>query len=449
MRIALLLVMLLSSTVHAEEAQEQGRQWTRLVLETAGLFAIGQAWYWRDGRSTNSGDWELPGNWSAIDRKLTGDGFRFDGDGFVTNAVKHPLFGATAFELARENGFGLAGAFAMSTLASGAWEVFGEWREFGSINDMLTTSTAGVPLGETLHQIAHHLRRTHFELYAGAGDHRELGRTRGFDMIGLRGELDLVPGRGMVADTEGFVTDGRHVGFSIQVPFDREGVRARDVAAKTAVLGYYRSRIARDVDGELDGFSLFAGVDAAFDYHQILERPGGDTSPDNTWDLLATVATGPALELDLHRGGFQLHAALDATVDFAMIKSWAFDRWRAMHPDAVVRGALQTNPHAYYYAAGVALAPQLAASYRGVSLGVALGGSAFSSLDGHDRYRDMLTMDPHLDDSDTSASAWLRADVHGVLLELDAHARHRASRIEDVTGDHREGALMASVGYRL
>src|SRR5690242_1480047 len=117
MRTAIVLALVVTTTAaHADDLAitarvepRPTRHWLRLSLETTGLMAVGQAWYWRHGASTNSGDWALPFTWSTIERKLTGDGFRFDGDGFVTNTIGHPVFGAASYVLARETGFGRLG----------------------------------------------------------------------------------------------------------------------------------------------------------------------------------------------------------------------------------------------------------------------------------------------------------------------------------------------------
>jgi hypothetical protein len=412
MRTSIVVVALLASTaaraddlaITAHAEPHPHRRWVRLALETAGLFAVGQGWYWRHGASTNSGDWELPGNWSAIDRKLTGDGFRFDGDGFVTNAIKHPVFGATSYVLARENGFGRAGAFAVATLTSGLWETFGEWREFGSINDMLTTSTSGVPIGEAFYGIAHHLRETRWNVFAAAGQRG----TRDIAALGMRAAY------------------GRD-GIQLEVPFDR---RMRDFEAHAMVAGTQRDE-------------LFAGVRTNYIYHQVMER-----ADDPTWDVDAAVAVGPSLAYDT-RGDLAVHVGIDAGVQFAMLRSWAFAPWRMQHPDAVVRGALQTNAHPYYYGAALVLSPQASVTYRDVTLGVALDAREVSSLDGHDRYRDMLVDDPHLSDTDLRASAYASAALHDVTVRIDANTHARTSHIDAVTADHAERTLVLGVGYRM
>src|SRR5262245_10275745 len=122
---SLALVVLLSVTAHAQPAPDtppppsRHRHWIPIVSEVAGIFAIGQLWYFRNGADGNADDWDQPWAVSSLTNKLTGEAWRYDDNGFVTNSVKHPiLFGAPVHTLARIHGFRLWEAFAISTAAS-------------------------------------------------------------------------------------------------------------------------------------------------------------------------------------------------------------------------------------------------------------------------------------------------------------------------------------------
>src|SRR5690349_15066803 len=99
------MLLALSTTAHAQPEEHP----SRMLLEIAGIAGIGEAYYYRGDGRASADDWQLPGNPSALGDKLTGDGIRFDSNGFATNAFKHPiLFGAAVHVLARENGYSLA-----------------------------------------------------------------------------------------------------------------------------------------------------------------------------------------------------------------------------------------------------------------------------------------------------------------------------------------------------
>jgi hypothetical protein len=433
------LVLAAATTAHAQPDvtvrvdPTPPSHWKRMLVEVAGVFGVGEAYYYRGNGRASAYDWQLPGNWSALGRKLTGDGIRFDSNGFATNALKHPiLFGAAVHQLARENGYSLVESFLISSAVSIGWEFVGEWREYASINDLATTSPAGTPVGESVYQIVHHLRRTHFELHGGLG---RVGATS-FQTLGASTELDLIPHRAETADDSGTIRDGKKVWLSLELPFDH-AMRVVDFRSRTSLYGYYRNH----VDEGGSGYNLFAGLAAEYDYLQKMDRP------DWQWDLLANLQVGPTVDLDLYSHGATLRAGLDLTGDFAMVKSYGYGKWRAAHPMAVVQGVLQNNPHYYYYAGGLSLAPRIAVDYGPLSAGAAVAGHAFSSLDGYDRDQEIETAHIHLRDSDRVATAWVGAQAFGVMLRLSASDDHRSGQIGMTQDATTERTLVLSLGY--
>jgi hypothetical protein len=399
----LLVLCCLAATAHADAVGLGGG--------TVAIFGLGEAWYWRDGGSASRDDWALPFNWATVGRKLDGDGFRYDGDGFDTNALKHPLFGTSVYVLARANGYSRGSSFLYATAISLAWETFGEWREYASINDMLATSTSGTPIGEAVVQIAKHFSATQLELDLGAG---KLPSGVGAELA-ARAAVDL--------------GDGEAASLALAIPYDHAGVEGRDFTARST-LG---SRVVRR-----DGANRLAiGLASEFTYHELLADP--------KWDLFAAAKAGPMLDAFVTDGAVTVRAGIDVTADFAMLRSFAFETWRSQHPDAPIRAVLG-NTHPYYYAAGLTLAPRIAVEYRGIEAGGALGGSVFRSLDGHDRAVDDGLA---LRDSETIGEGWIAVRIGAAVVHLDVRDRHRASSIGSVTGSHAEHTMLASVGVRL
>ena len=74
-----------------------------------------------------------------------------DGDRFLVNQFGHPYQGSTYFASARVNGFSFYESTPFATLGSLMWEVFLEPEP--AINDVITTSVGGIPLGEMLHRL--------------------------------------------------------------------------------------------------------------------------------------------------------------------------------------------------------------------------------------------------------------------------------------------------------
>lgn len=75
-----------------------------------------------------------------------------DTDGFKVNQIGHPWQGALYFNSGRANGFNFYESTVFNALGSVAWETVFESTS-ASINDMITTTFAGAPVGEMLHRL--------------------------------------------------------------------------------------------------------------------------------------------------------------------------------------------------------------------------------------------------------------------------------------------------------
>jgi hypothetical protein len=437
---ALTLLLATSHTARAEEADvvDSARPETaessphpvaprphgkRLAIEMGALGVAGELFYFRGDGKANAFDWQLPWDMRALEAKINGSGWRFDGNAFHTNAIAHPGFGTLTYVLGRHNGYSLAKSFLISTAASVAWETFFEWAEYGSINDVLATSTAGVPIGEAAWQMATHLRQTSFQLRGGLGT--QDGTT--FKTLSAQAALDT-SGEG-ISTSHG----GARTSVSLEVPFD-DSVRAIEGGAKTSVVGYHDNSPAK---------RLYAGSSAEFGYRNKEARPG---SP---YDVLSTVSLGPTVDITTRHGDLTLSAGADLYADFGMVKSWAFDKWRMENPMEVTRNVLRTNTPSYYYAAGASFDPRVNVAYKGAQLGGKIIASAFRSLDGADRDAEKLTVETTHTDRDVTAQAWLGYEVRGVSVLVDARLRHRDGRVNEVQDAHTEHSVIATLGYRL
>lgn len=397
----------------------------RMMLELSVIFAAGNRWYWRDGGEPNRVDWQLPWGAEALQAKLAStDGWRFDGNPYDINALGHPGFGTMTHFLARENGYGLGEAFLISTLASGTWEVALEWAEYGSLNDMATTSTAGVPLGETAYQVLHHPRATRFELRSGVGT--ENGAA--FATLGVGGELDRIPTRG-----RGTFRGGRRVEFTADLPSDARGVRAYEGGARALIGGYYENRADRQV---------VAAVATRFGYRKQADRP------ERAWDLLTTVGVGPSVEYRLRRGDLTLQVGADIDVEFAMLKAQAFETWRAAHPDAVTRNVLSGRARPYYFALGASADPRVQLSLGNYHASARLMGRAVGSIDGADRDQELVTHQVHFTDDEAQAEARIGYARGDLALHLDGRLHRRGGRADQHAASSREQTALVTLALR-
>jgi hypothetical protein len=409
---------------------EVARRHTRMALEALAIQSIGTAWYWRntgDGwGASNVVDWQLGFKGSALTSKLgfDRDGWRFDGNSFALNALCHPGFGALTYWAARKNNYGVAESFAISTLMSGTWELFTEWAEYGSINDALSTSTTGVPLGEAAYQLTHNWRRARYAVSLGTG-------VQAGDAImsaGGRVELDTVPLEGA-----GVVVGGRRINVGADLSLDGAGgVRGVEAGTKSSLVGYYSAR---------ENHRVFTGASGEFYYRDNKDRDSRDS------DLLATIGAGPTIDSQHRLGDTTIAIGADIYADFGMVKAQAYDRWRAVNPTAIVRNSMQDKARPYYYAAGVTANPRINVTHKGVAIGGKVVASLFKSMNGADRDQEMLTADPSIKDRDTSAQAWLGYSRDSISVALDGRLHRRTGTMDNSRSEARDRTTMLTLSY--
>ncbi|MCR5698352.1 MAG: DUF3943 domain-containing protein, partial [Treponemataceae bacterium] len=96
-------------------------------------------------------------NFSDIWESLTSP-YVWDTSSFVRNQVVHPLAGSFFYNAARANNFSFWGGFAYTAVSSWVWENLFE-NSSTSINDLITTTTAGCVTGEVLHRLGYEVSR--------------------------------------------------------------------------------------------------------------------------------------------------------------------------------------------------------------------------------------------------------------------------------------------------
>lgn len=137
-------------TPEVEEAEpaHHARTWWQMA---SGL-GLGISGYWllKEGNVT---DWDRP----RLTQRFSGSAWTFDNNDLGINFLGHPWTGALAHSLARANHHSVGGAFAYSFLTSFLWEFAVEFKEKVSVNDVIVTPGAGLPLGEFFYKLGLYL----------------------------------------------------------------------------------------------------------------------------------------------------------------------------------------------------------------------------------------------------------------------------------------------------
>lgn len=446
----------------------------RALVETTLALAFNVAWYRWDA-DFNAPDWELRWDRDSWHKKaVTFEAVRLDSNRFSTNAGSHTEGGTLIYLIGRGNGLGPAASTLLSLSEVVVWEYVAEYSEKPSLNDMLNNPLGGFAVGEPFFQLseffAHSanngVNRTlatifspltaahdwvddqrrwstrntdrlgltrdvlhRFDLYGGMSSARweEDPSQRTETMLGVRTEINSVPGFGAVHRRAGLFGTGRITRLDAGLVLGQNGMTGALFATRVALGGYHWQHLWRDGADQVRGNTFLTGLFNSFEY-TARDRPGLPFDQIAAFGLL-----GPMVELGHRRGVFQTQVRLEALPELAMVTSLAGDRYKERSGTDGIKTPLAQR--GYYYAYGLTLGSQLALRYRTLAGGLDVHWDRFESIDARDRYQERLTRDFHLVDGRLRSLAWIGlrplgsyADI-GVALERT----RRFGTIEDIT----------------
>lgn len=445
------------ATLHATRSPDHLRTAVEMALFVGG----GTVWYWLD-RDRNALDWDYD-SWGE---RLTLDAFRYDNNAFDVNFVWHPVAGGAYHAFARGNDLGLLGASLWGFAASATWEFLIEFKEKISINDVLVTTGAGIPIGEFFHELGRHLRTApdwlrwslgfptafHDVLdgrHAPADDApRSWHRFRlAYDIASLRaddgdavtvhglafhGSLVAIPGHLRAGTSERVFADADFV--TLRAHAGAGGGTSLDMLADTTLLGWYRQSI-RPGTGGLHGESVGAGTSLAFLYR--VEDHGG-------WEDRLSVLGFPGLALDVHvlSGTTRLSLTGRLHGTFAGVHAPGFEAWEAAHADQTAKSILRKQ--GYYYGWGGWARLEAELTVGPLAWSGAVSWTTADSHEGLDRTQERVTADLDVEDTALDYETRLRLTPFprlGAYLELALTGRTRTSNL---AGIHTERHLRRS-----
>jgi len=400
----------------------------RAVTEIAILYALGFAYYVVDPLS-NSRDFYNP----SFANKLTFRELQFDADLNTTNHLLHPIAGALSYNLARNNGLGVAESFAYSFVPSfiEAWLL--EFHNRSSINDMIFTPSGGAPLGEFFFRLGDYLdsARGHetptqkllastlgiFRRAHAAVDHEpppppaprdSLGYTTAYwhefalayrptmvqndlgasgvlhDLI-VQGELIAIPGHlrpGRFATT---FFNGNFTDLRAHLALGPEGLDEAGLWSSATWLGHYAQAFEPSGRG-VRGAATMIGIGSALEF--------GARSTLNRRDQVSVAhLIGPMSNIWLSHGDLTARFTADVHVDFAGIRSLAYEAWQARYGSRGLKTILPIQ--GYTFDAGISARARVRVDYRGFELVGYASFGAYGSIEGHDRQQESVTLDLH------------------------------------------------------
>ncbi len=410
----------------------------------AGL-ALGTAGYWLLMKR-NVADWDNPRPLSRFD----GSAWVLDNNSIGVNFLGHPATGGLSYGFARANHEGVLGAFGYAFLTSFAWEFLIEFKEKVSVNDVLVTPTAGLPLGEFFYKLGLYLDTGHpgsagfdllrWTLGAGVALDRKLdGRpppvVRARDKLGfssaiwhefatrygvaeVQAQRDQRYARYQLGVAARLITlesynKPRAIGrafwaaeissFALQVEASRHGSGLL-VAADTILMGHHAQRFTQAPEG-LRGESVTFGSSLGYEYlrssanryaavESAVARPAPRLSyhaPNRREQYGALQLPGLALDFRVLRAFGALEGSARLQPSFAGLAAPAFYEWAAANLEERSKHILHRQGYVYAWGGAANLTARL--SLGPLRAGFELMYGAYRSQDGLDRHPERLTVD--------------------------------------------------------
>lgn len=406
----------------------------------AGL-AVGTGGYWLLMRR-NVTDWDNPKPLSRFD----GSAWAFDNNSIGVNFLGHPYTGGISYSFARANHQSVAGAFGYSFLTSFLWEFVIEFKEKVSVNDVLVTPGAGLPIGEAFYKLGLYLDTGHHDSAAlsvvralfGSGvaldralDGRAAPHVSAHDRLGFSSaiwhEFRVDYGASLLetpgADDYALYHGGlafklvtlegygkpRRIGRSFwgaEVSTMSVHAEASEhgwglvAGADTILAGYHAQSL-----GPRGGASLTVGTSVGWDYlrssanrygvvEDAVAKSGPKLSyhaPNRREQYAAFQLPGAAVDLRLARpwAAFELSARLQPS--FAGLGAVSFYDWAADNTDERTKHILHRQ--GYFYGWGGAAHVDARLRVGALRGGFELVYASYRSQDGWDRHPEQLTVD--------------------------------------------------------
>jgi Domain of unknown function (DUF3943) len=475
--------------------KQNKKRYLRATIESSVLFGLVSAYYW--GTRTAAADFHYDVSFNTLKKKFSGEAILFDEDPIGTNSFPgHSLAGSYYYLIARNNNLSRIESFLWSFALSSIHEFFIEFQEVASINDFMTTPVAGPAIGEVMYQFGRYFRcsenkntpgykimaaimdpialvnswiwddvhysftdaetchytsiQNEFSIFNGVsvGYHENINRFNIGVILGFYGKLYLIPHYGEVSDIREFFYDTVLTEMVLEAIVTDKRVDNVRFFAKTVWAAYHRQTITRDSQGNATGYSFFVGLASAFEHTQYR------TDEFEDW-IGAVHVLGPSMELTFfHKKGYS-RIGLDIFGDFAMVRSFAFDKYKKTHSLDGIKSILREEN--YYYAYGVNINPRIDIKYGSYRLFISYKYAHYDSFEGRERIK--ASNDFHLTDKKEEYGFTLGRHIdffhstffkrHQIWLETEVRRIARSGFIADSKVTHDGGNTWLLLRFKM
>jgi hypothetical protein len=403
----------------------------------------------------------------------------------------HAWSGALYYNWARSNRLSPFVSLLFSAGGSLLWEYIAEWREVSSINDHVFTAAGGPAIGEPLFQIADHFRsrpglanrilclftnppmaindfldgKNHlprvptrdlsdFRLSLGGkrGPKSPADNASGHAALDLDLRLVTLPGYGRPGSGSGYSRQPLDNEFRVSLSLNERLVEESSARTRCVLAGWWWKNVRGDENGARHGAESWLGWVSAWNLFQkktIAPYDGDELGMTKPWfereqptrytDKYSSIQIiGPTFNLTGYSGRLTARIDLDATFDFSMINSLAYNLYSADHTVWGVKTTL--HDWGYYYALGCTLGGRLDLRHGAWRAEAGVQYQRFHSIQGLDRFQKDMIDDSGLDDSRLVCSAGLTAAIPRtpLFLSLNLERIDRWGRFHEVSASNRE-----------
>ena len=465
------------------------KQWARMSLELSGIFVLSFSGY-EAAAALAAVDWDYELTWSDLYLKLiAGKGLRFDDNPLFLNSPGHAIAGAYYYLFARANGLSPIPSFLVTVFSSAVWELFIEYREVFSINDMIVTPFGGMSFGETFYQLGmlfargqntwyyralaflfnpltelHALvdkkwpqRATQLNRFGLPDDiwHRfdtffdgvyiqnnTADKRKGGFGFGLEAEILNITSYKRAGIVSGLLNDAAWTHVKVRTAFGFPEAWEIEFFTKTSFLGYYQQQVVQNEQGDLEGVHFYVGLMTSYEHWE--QRSG------NIRDLFAAAQLiGPRFDALFMVGPFQIRGTLETSPDFGLVHALALDAYSVNRTQSGFKSILRAQQ--YYYAFGWSLRASIEASLYRLSWGLRGHYSVLDSIEGWDRFQEEVTDDFSLIDDRFLLWFWVGFRLPGdaLYLQLASRYRFRRGRIHTTTVLREDLWIFARLLFRI
>jgi hypothetical protein len=418
----------------------------RAIVQLSLLATYATVRYWADYHRWVE-DWQYELTCADQYRRfLTTEAIRFDSNNYVTNWT-HAFAGVLYYQFARTNYLTWEESFLASFVSSLFYEYVSEWREVISVNDMFLTTFGAYELGEPLFQITDYLHHQKspvlkalgflnpintfnhwldrknpasrayvapgwhvFELAAGWRSSSETGRGAfGAGFVRFDGQIVLAPEYGRPGIVRKTIRTTSLSEFEFEAALRGRPDGADHLkAGPTEEAGLFGRVVGRawyrqNIDDLGRGYALSIGLGSALTYVrkrptvydstsvQVHIDPLPETPTDFRDKYAITHLVGPVRDWTRFGRGLKVRVVADAYLDFALMNSFAFNAYSAVHP---IEGMKTTMSYfGYHYALGASASARVDLDWGALGLRGLVSAGAWDSWEGLDRFEDELTND--------------------------------------------------------